>query len=142
MQRRPVVPAVVALLLIVFLALPFFSLRLGSADQGNDPVGTTTRTAYDLLAQGFGPGFNGPLQLVGEVHTPAQSQALDQLVADIKTLPGVASVAPTVLIPAKDGSRPPWSRCIRRRRRKAPRPSTSSTTCEVRPSRRPRRGRG
>ena len=49
-----------ALLVIVLLALPFFSLRLGSSDQGNDPVGTTTRTAYDLLAKGFGPGFNGP----------------------------------------------------------------------------------
>jgi RND superfamily putative drug exporter len=103
-QRRPVVPAVLALIVIVVLALPFFSLRLGSADQGNDPVGTTTRTAYDMLANGFGPGFNGPLQLVGEVRTPAQGQALDQLVADIKTQPGVASVAPTILIPAQDGS--------------------------------------
>ena len=60
-QRRPVLPAVVALLIVVLVALPFFSLRLGSSDQGNDPVGTTTREAYDLLAQGFGPGFNGPL---------------------------------------------------------------------------------
>ena len=50
--------------IIVLVALPFFSLRLGSSDQGNDPVGTTTRQAYDLLAAGFGPGFNGPLLLV------------------------------------------------------------------------------
>ena len=56
-----------ALLVIVVIALPFFSLRLGSSDQGSDPVGTTTRTAYDLLAKGFGPGFNGPLQLVSVV---------------------------------------------------------------------------
>ena len=51
---RPILPAVVALLIVVMFALPFFSLRLGSSDQGNDPVGTTTREAYDLLAQGFG----------------------------------------------------------------------------------------
>ncbi|HEX3980714.1 MAG TPA: MMPL family transporter, partial [Acidimicrobiales bacterium] len=62
-RNRPILPAVVALLVVVLFALPFFSLRLGSSDQGNDPVGTTTREAYDLLAQGFGPGFNGPLEL-------------------------------------------------------------------------------
>jgi RND superfamily putative drug exporter len=61
-----------ALIVIVVLALPFFSLRLGSSDQGSDPVGTTTRTAYDLLAKGFGPGFNGPLELVSVVHSQAE----------------------------------------------------------------------
>ena len=60
-QRRPIVPALVAFAVVVLVALPFFSLRLGSSDQGNDPTGTTTRQAYDMLAQGFGPGFNGPL---------------------------------------------------------------------------------
>ena len=54
----------------VSLAAPFFRLRLGSSDQGNDPKGTTTRTAYDLLAKGFGPGFNGPLQVVAETTRP------------------------------------------------------------------------
>ena len=47
---------------MVLVALPFFSLRLGTSDQGNDPAGTTTRVAYDLLAKGFGPGYNGPLR--------------------------------------------------------------------------------
>src|ERR1019366_3677524 len=46
----------------------FFSLRLGSADQGNDPAGTTTRIAYDMLAKGFGSGYNGPLMGVGVGH--------------------------------------------------------------------------
>ena len=59
-QRRPAVSAVLALIVIVVIALPFFSLRLGSADQGSDPAGTTTRTAYDLLAKGFGPGSTDP----------------------------------------------------------------------------------
>ena len=66
----------VALLVVVLVALPFFSLRLGSSDQGNDPVGTTTREAYDLLAQGFGPGFNGPLLLVTQNPGPADTAAL------------------------------------------------------------------
>ena len=77
-------PAVVALVVIVLVALPFFSLRLGSSDQGNDPTGTTTREAYDLLAKGFGPGFNGPLLLVTENAGPADQQALDQLAAEVQ----------------------------------------------------------
>ena len=50
---------------MVVLAIPVLSLRLGSSDAGNDPAATTTRQAYELLADGFGPGFNGPLQLAG-----------------------------------------------------------------------------
>ena len=49
---------------MIMLAIPFFSMRLGSADAGSDPAGSTTRQAYDLLAKGFGPGYNGPLELV------------------------------------------------------------------------------
>ena len=52
--------------MLVF-AIPFFSMRLGSADAGSDPSSSTTRQAYDLLAKGFGPGYNGPLQLVAQV---------------------------------------------------------------------------
>jgi RND superfamily putative drug exporter len=103
-RRRPVVPAAMALILIVIIALPFFSLRLGSADQGNDPVGSTTRQAYDMLAKGFGPGFNGPLQLVTVVRGAADTAALTRLTADVSAQPDVAKVAPPVLIPAHDGS--------------------------------------
>jgi RND superfamily putative drug exporter len=102
-QRRPIVPALVAFVIIVLVALPFFSLRLGSSDQGNDPTGTTTREAYDLLAQGFGPGFNGPLLLVTKNAGPADHQALDSLVNAVKTQPGVATVVPAVALPTKDG---------------------------------------
>ena len=52
---------------MVALLLPVFALRLESSDAGNDPSGTSTREAFDLLAQGFGPGFNGPLLLVAEL---------------------------------------------------------------------------
>jgi RND superfamily putative drug exporter len=100
-QRRPAVPAVIALLIIVAIALPFFSIRLGNTDQGSDPAGSTTRVAYDLLAKGFGPGFNGPLQLVSLVNTPAQKAAVEKVYDDVKHEPGVASVAPLSLIGTK-----------------------------------------
>lgn len=103
-QRRPVLPAGAALLIIAILATPFFSMRLGSSDQGNDPVGTTTRTAYDMLAHGFGPGFNGPLQLVAVSHNPTQLAAIDALAGKVAEQPGVKAVTPPVVIPAKDGS--------------------------------------
>ncbi|MCK1820402.1 MMPL family transporter [Streptomyces sp. XM83C] len=63
-QRRPRTIAVLAVAVMAVLALPVLSLRLGATDQGNDDASTTTRKAYDLLAEGFGPGFNGPLQVV------------------------------------------------------------------------------
>jgi RND superfamily putative drug exporter len=103
-QERPVLPAVVALLIVVMVAMPFFSLRLGSSDQGNDPGGTTTRQAYDLLADGFGPGFNGPLLLVAQSTGSADQQALDSLSAAVAKQPNVASVVPPLDLPAKDGT--------------------------------------
>ncbi len=102
-ERRPVLPAVVALMIVVLVAMPFFSLRLGSSDQGNDPTGTTTREAYDLLAQGFGPGFNGPLLLATQNAGPADQQAIDRLVTAVKQQPGVAKVIATPAFPTKDG---------------------------------------
>ncbi|HWF23473.1 MAG TPA: MMPL family transporter [Acidimicrobiales bacterium] len=103
-RDRPILPAVVALIAVVLIALPFFSLRLGSSDQGNDPVGTTTRQAYDTLATGFGPGFNGPLQVVAVVHGPEDQAALSRVVAAAKVQPNVASVSTPILIPDKTGS--------------------------------------
>ena len=99
--RRPAVPALGALALIVLLAVPFFSLRLGSADQGNDAAGTTTRQAYDMLAAGFGPGFNGPLLLVSVNHGGADPTALARLVSAVEGQPNVAKVTPPTMPPAK-----------------------------------------
>ncbi|HVA05015.1 MAG TPA: MMPL family transporter [Acidimicrobiales bacterium] len=103
-SKRPVLPAVAALALVALIAAPFFSLRLGSTDQGNDPVGTTTRTAYDMLASGFGPGFNGPLLLVAVDHGAVDQSALDRLVSRVRTQPGVATVAPPFTPPSKKGT--------------------------------------
>ena len=86
-ERRPRSVAVMALVAMVILALPVLSLRLGATDQGNHQESTTTRQAYDLLAEGFGPGFNGPLQVV------AERGDTDALVSAIRSTEGVAQVA-------------------------------------------------
>jgi RND superfamily putative drug exporter len=100
-QRRPAILGGVALLVMLVLCIPVLSLRLGSSDQGNDPTTSTTRRAYDLLAQGFGPGYNGPLLLVAEAPAAADQSALKNLVTTLATTPGVASVAEA---PAAPGS--------------------------------------
>ncbi|MGP2435869.1 MMPL family transporter [Streptomyces sp. JW3] len=86
-QRRPRSTAAVAVVVMAVLAIPVFSLRLGASDQGNQPESTTTRQAYDLLAEGFGPGFNGPLQVVVE------GADATGLVRAIEATEGVAQVA-------------------------------------------------
>ncbi len=98
-QRRPWVCGTAALAVLVVLAVPLFSMRLAFSDAGNDPTKLTTRQAYDLLAQGFGPGFNGPLVIAADVPAGGQAavQALDTRLASV---PGVAAVAPAVFNPA------------------------------------------
>jgi RND superfamily putative drug exporter len=86
-ERRPRSTAVLALVVMVVLAVPVLSIRLGTSDQGNHRDTTTTRQAYDLLAEGFGPGFNGPLQVV------VDGTDTKGLVARIESTPGVAQVA-------------------------------------------------
>ncbi|MGV9290500.1 MMPL family transporter [Streptomyces sp. NPDC003719] len=93
-ERRPKLLGALALVVVTVLALPTLGLRLGTSDQGNDPRGTTTRQAYDLLADGFGPGVNGPLTLVTEVRGAEDRLALDNLDATLRTTEGVSSVTP------------------------------------------------
>jgi RND superfamily putative drug exporter len=76
-------------------------LRLGSSDQGNDAPSSTTRQAYDLLADGFGPGFNGPLILVAQSSDAADGAALRTLVSELPRVPDVAAVTP---LAARDGT--------------------------------------
>jgi putative drug exporter of the RND superfamily len=93
-QRRPGMLAAAAIAVMLVLAIPVLSLRLGSSDQGNDSSSSTTRQAYDLLAEGFGPGFNGPLLLVAQTHTSADVAALHTLEATLPRVPDVAAVTP------------------------------------------------
>ncbi len=102
-DARPAAFATAALLTLAVLAVPFFSMRLGSADAGSDPAGTTTRKAYDLLATGFGPGYNGPLQLVAKVNGPAQEASFGRVVAAVAKTSGVAAVTRPTVLPSKTG---------------------------------------
>jgi len=92
-QRRPAVTAIAATALMLVLATPALGLRLASSDAGNDPASHTTRKAYDLLAKGFGPGFNGPLQVAVALPRAHDSAALKRLNTALRSTPGVASVA-------------------------------------------------
>jgi RND superfamily putative drug exporter len=88
-ERRPRLLTAIALVVMVGLALPTLSLRLGFSDQGNNPSTTTTRKAYDLLADGFGPGSNGPLQLVAVLKSAKDDAALDAVVGAVRKTEGV-----------------------------------------------------
>jgi RND superfamily putative drug exporter len=94
LEGRALILSIAALAVIVTLALPFFSMRLGLTDAGNDAASSTTRQAYDLLARGFGPGFNGPLQVVGEINSPADRARFAAYIDSLRDLPGVAAVVP------------------------------------------------
>jgi RND superfamily putative drug exporter len=93
------VRAVAALLVVVVVALPIFTLRLGLSDAGSDPTSQTTRQAYDLLAKGFGPGFNGPLQLVATVDSPAEVAAFTRVAKAAAAQPGVVAGTPPRVSP-------------------------------------------
>jgi putative drug exporter of the RND superfamily len=101
LERRPALLAAAAAALMLTLAVPFLSLRIGSSDQGNDPKSTTTRNAYDLLAKGFGPGFNGPLQLVADARTPQQQADFQRTLNAVRATPGI--VASTPALPVASG---------------------------------------
>jgi RND superfamily putative drug exporter len=98
-ERRQVVVTVGALAAVVALALPVFGLSLGTSDASTDPAGWTTHQAYATLAQGFGPGFNGPLELAAQPGSPAGATAFGDLLATVARTPGVASVTPAVTSP-------------------------------------------
>jgi putative drug exporter of the RND superfamily len=103
-QRRPWICAGSALAVLVVLALPLFSMRLAFSDAGNDPASLTTRQAYDLLAEGFGPGFNGPLVVAADLRGPHAQASIAQLDAHLSHLPGVASASPPVINAARDAA--------------------------------------
>ena len=93
-QRHPVVAALAGVVILLALAVPFFSLRLAFSDEGNYPEDTTTRQAYDLLALGFGPGFNGPMLLATEIPEGTDPAALEGVTDALAADEGVAFVTP------------------------------------------------
>jgi len=101
-QRRPVASALLSGGLLIILCIPTLSLRLGSNDAGTDPAGTTTREAYDLLAEGFGPGFNGPFSIVAALPSEGDDAALVSLSKELEGAEGVADTTPVMLNPAEN----------------------------------------
>ena len=93
-QRHPVVSGLSALAVLLVLALPLFSIQMLFTDAGNDPPSLTTRKAYDLQAEGFGPGTNGPLVVAVDLSGGGDPGVADQLASAIQSTPDVASVVP------------------------------------------------
>ena len=92
--KRPRVLSVLAILVMALVTVPYFSLHLGNADQGTDPATSTTRHAYDLLSQGFGPGFNGDITVVANLKTSADLTTLQALDAKLQGKPDILAVSP------------------------------------------------
>jgi len=97
--RRPVAVLAIGLTALVAVALPALHMRLGLPDAGNQPTSSTERRAYDLLTEGFGPGFNGTLTVV--VDAPGttkeqQKQVAKQASQDLSSLPDVVAVSQPV----------------------------------------------
>jgi RND superfamily putative drug exporter len=103
-QRRPAIPAVVGLAVLVLLAMPVFSMRLGFADAGTGDSARSSRRAYDLLSEGFGPGFNGPLLLAADLQSPEGLQALDALSQQLNETEGIAAASPPIPNEAGDAA--------------------------------------
>jgi len=103
-RRHPLPCAIVATLILAVLTAPALSLRLGTSDAGSDPRSTTTRNAYDLLATGFGAGFNGPLLLVARVPADRGARDLAGVSAAVRATDGVAAVAPPRFNAARDAA--------------------------------------
>src|SRR5665213_3337185 len=93
-QSRPRSLACASLVVMVALLLPVFALRLNTSDAGNDPANLSSRHAFDLLAKGFGPGFNGPLLLVAELPARNDVSALPPLSAAVAATADVRAVTP------------------------------------------------
>ncbi|HEV2874738.1 MAG TPA: MMPL family transporter, partial [Thermoleophilaceae bacterium] len=103
--RRPWLAVAAGVAVLLALAAPFTDLRLGQPDDGNDPRDSQTRVAYDTLAEGFGPGFNGTLLLAGSLPAGRDSgPALDRLAAAVERTDGVAAVSEPTPNPRGDAA--------------------------------------
>jgi RND superfamily putative drug exporter len=99
-QARPWPLAIASVAVMLLLVVPVFAMRLDSSDAGNDPSSTSSRLAFDLLADGFGAGFNGPLLLVAELPHGNQTAALGQLHTKVSAVPGIVAVTAPQISPS------------------------------------------
>jgi RND superfamily putative drug exporter len=91
-QRRPLVAAIIATVVLLALAAPALGMRLGFPDAGNDPPDTMTRQAYDLNTEGFGPGTNGPLVIAAELPDRAAASTIDSFAERLRSDRDIAFV--------------------------------------------------
>jgi RND superfamily putative drug exporter len=130
-ERRPAQLSLLAAAVMIILAIPAGSLRLGHADDGTLPATMTSRQAYDMLAAGFGPGFNGPLQLVAELRSPGDAAALGRLAGAVRATRDVAAVATLQVYPASAPDTAATSSLIIRLRSRVIPAAESGTTMTV-----------
>jgi RND superfamily putative drug exporter len=107
-QRRPWPAFVAGVAVLGILALPVFGMRLGFPDEGNYPTDTSTRKAYDLLADGFGPGFNGPLVLASLVPEGTSAADLQRVTDAVGAAGGVELASPPITNDPDDPSAVLW----------------------------------
>ena len=93
--HHPIPFLVLAIAVLAVLTVPLFSMKLGQVDAGSDPKGSPTRVAYDTLADKFGPGFNGPIEVVLSPY--ADEAGAKNVTEVIAKDPGVASVTPPMI---------------------------------------------
>ncbi|MGH9032639.1 MAG: MMPL family transporter, partial [Acidimicrobiia bacterium] len=93
-QRRPWTAAIAGAAVLLLLAVPVLALRLGFSDESNFADDTSTKQAYDLLVDGFGVGFNGPMLLVAELPAGTDVADLDAIEEVAAADPGVEFVSP------------------------------------------------
>jgi putative drug exporter of the RND superfamily len=98
-QARPWLAASIAVVVLLALALPATQMRLGSSDAGLDPPGSTTREAYDLIAEGFGAGTNGSFLLVAELANKGDNAAAEKIADAVRADKDFTFVAPPALSP-------------------------------------------
>ena len=100
--NHPVRYAIASLVALCVLAGPVLDMRIGTPDDGNAAEHTTQRVAYDLLADGFGPGFNGPIQVVVQVPSAADEAAVQRVHDVLAADPGIAAVTPPFFNDGRD----------------------------------------
>jgi RND superfamily putative drug exporter len=101
-QRRPGIISAVVIAVLLVIAIPFFSMRLGLPDDGDNPTSMHSRRAYDLMTEGFGPGSNGPLLIVVEQNSGINPALIQSLQSAIHSAPDVAAVTPATTNQAGD----------------------------------------
>jgi putative drug exporter of the RND superfamily len=101
-QRHSVLAAVASVTLLLVLAAPFLGVHIGLPDAGNNPEDSSSRQAYDALAEGFGPGSNAPMLIVADMSQANDDDAVQRLLAGLGGTAGVAAVSPPQFNPAGD----------------------------------------